>query len=226
MTRRGRLGVNRFLQWTLPSVLGISAGVVAAVGIGVVHADVSDTERRKNALDATAGEAPSAITPMRDHPDGKPWDEERVAGIERKLATIRGQAATAAAQPEIEARPSRSDAEAEEKRDFQAMLRSHGDEARDPSWSASATASLTSDMEKLAAKKGFRIDDIDCRRTSCAVTLEWDSFHDARTSMATLAHKSYGVNCQRTVFMPHPQSEDERYRATVLFDCAAARASE
>ncbi|MBK7583355.1 MAG: hypothetical protein IPI67_24590 [Myxococcales bacterium] len=109
------------------------------------------------------------------------------------------------------------------------MLRDHNAEPIDIQWARETSIKLTKDLDPLQKATGSRVVKIDCRTSSCAVLLEWNSFNAARTRQAAFVHAEYSVSCARAVGAPPDDALDGSvnpsapYTSHLILHCGRSR---
>jgi hypothetical protein len=103
--------------------------------------------------------------------------------------------------------------------------RDHEAQDVDAEWAESAAASFRLDLERRAEARG-RLEALECRTTSCAVTLEWPTYGEAHAEFMRLVEGQYALNCATRMSVPPPADDamEQPYRAVLYFDCAEVRA--
>jgi hypothetical protein len=109
---------------------------------------------------------------------------------------------------------------------FDAVRLAHQRESKDPIWSAAASRSFERDFLSLVDGGGYQFVDVDCRMTTCAVTLRWPTYLAAKTEYRALVTANYEMNCRREMYIPAPDDFDRPYQATAYFDCESLRSGE
>lgn len=97
------------------------------------------------------------------------------------------------------------------------MLKTHAAQPMDHSWASSAAESFRADLHGLRKESRAKVVNVDCRTNSCVATLEWPSFHDAKSGFSALLHALYKVNCVRTITLPDPPDPSKPYSGTAIF---------
>jgi hypothetical protein len=78
-------------------------------------------------------------------------------------------------------------------------------------------------VRSLASQSHFEIVDAKCKSKTCSVTVQWTDYGQALSGYASLLHHFYRTSCSQGILLPEPDDRTQPYRATVLYDCAAAR---
>jgi len=107
---------------------------------------------------------------------------------------------------------------------WQDKLDRHDNEEIDEAWSAEATPRFETDLETIAGDAGFTTLDVQCMSSTCSATLKYESFRNATQGFADLLHHHYEENCTTEILLPDPEDPKAPYVATILYDCADARA--
>lgn len=98
-------------------------------------------------------------------------------------------------------------------------LARHVQQPRNATWAKKSESSLREDLTKLGQEKAFTVVAIDCRTTSCASTLEWETRTAADATFEDLLHAFYELNCERSIVLS--RGDEEPVRAQLLFECTA-----
>lgn len=111
--------------------------------------------------------------------------------------------------------------------EFAEAVRVHEQAPVDPSWARAAQEMMRSDLEMLGEDiVGFRVQDVDCRTTTCSAKISWNSFDDASLGFGVLLGHRYEENCATRIVLQPPDNMQARYETTLLFDCSKAAASD
>jgi hypothetical protein len=144
--------------------------------------------------------------------------------------STRGDAAVEISVPQLEPSGSRAAANrgnrmAELRAYDDAKIRKHWSDPVDPAWATTATPALRSGLEELSKSGRFRVNEVDCRDTSCVATFRWPSFADAEAEYGDLARAPLDVNCSRGITLPDVEDKKAPLEATMYFDCASWKAN-
>jgi hypothetical protein len=213
------------LSKTFPALAGCVLGVVAAWTLSFISFRQADEPQRvlvgKVAGAAKAAPASGASTEA---------DQKRVRALEQRLLELERQTEAEqahedqASEHEAPAVPPEQ-ARAELLAEWQDQLDAHETEPRNAKWAPAAEASFQHDLEQLATRgQGYQIAKVDCRSTTCAAQLEWSDFNTAVHGYEGVIGQRYGINCATRIQLPEPGEGqlDQKYRATLLFDCSEA----
>jgi hypothetical protein len=114
---------------------------------------------------------------------------------------------------------------------IQQRLQAHATEGRDPPWATSTEALFTTDLLAAATSDAgaiFKLLSVDCRTTTCTVSIEWPSHEHARRDWQAVMSYPYKKNCVITNYTPRPAEPETaatKYRSTMIFDCEESRMS-
>jgi hypothetical protein len=152
---------------------------------------------------------------------------DRLARIEQRLEVLSRSAAPDAGPAPL-AVDSRSHAHSEEARraaikEREDRIARHFRDETDTDWARASGSSFFEDLSPVAAKNGFRITNVDCRTTSCAVVLRWNSFVDAERTWESAFNARVRIGCARDLALVPPPDHTPPYEATMLFECELSR---
>jgi hypothetical protein len=192
----------------LPNVaLGLAAGVVGALVAGHLHA--ADSPAPPTASTATSANDPRAAQPRMIVPPN--WDRRYVQPSEPEAPT----APTAPAPP--------SDRQQDKLAHYQAELATresrladHEREALDASWATTSADRL----RDSAADAGANPRSIDCRSTTCVVTLEFASPSDALAFLRSTRMSKLVGGFSAMTATPTPPTSEGVYELSVVLDRA------
>ena len=110
---------------------------------------------------------------------------------------------------------------------FAADIAAHEAEPTDARWARQMEKTLQDALERrLPANVPAELDGVDCRTTTCLVTLKFHDYAAARSSWQRVLATNYFVPCGVAVNAEPPSGPDDVYRLPVLFECTDSRASE
>jgi hypothetical protein len=110
--------------------------------------------------------------------------------------------------------------------EHRAAIRAHLSDRADPSWAPRANRAFEADLSAAGAKVGFEVESVDCRMTTCAATIRFANYVNARNQYSRLLHMPYGIDCAREITLdPPPSDPSAAFSATVMYDCTEARSS-
>jgi hypothetical protein len=210
----------------LTVVLGIAAGAVGGAVGGRAwqskpsgHDGPAPEEQTVEARQARADTSTKVLRDLQHETQDERLRhlEERMAHAERAHEESPGDPETTRARPDLATSREQTLSEWEDK------LADHDAESRDQAWSPSAEKALNEDVFAIAAQAQVRVLGADCKSKTCTATVEWKNYGTAVDNFGTLLHNPYQNGCAREVILPEPDKPDAPYRATVLFDCSAAR---
>lgn len=95
----------------------------------------------------------------------------------------------------------------------------------DPSWARDKESALSSHIQSLAQRAGFRLLQAQCKTRSCSATMEWTSYADAMKHYSVVLHETSQSQCRRKIMLPEPENPSAPYQATIVLDCARERGS-
>jgi hypothetical protein len=58
-----------------------------------------------------------------------------------------------------------------------------------------------------------------CRTTRCTLKVEWPKYSTALEEQRKLIHSSAMSNCERALMLPPPEHVEDKYLATIVYDC-------
>jgi len=100
-------------------------------------------------------------------------------------------------------------------------IRAHQAEALDPAWSRTTTTVLAADFKHNSGTH-FNAKSVDCRSTTCAVTLEWPSRDQALAEWRRALMQPTRANCGRAIVVPErPSTVTGPIDVTLLMDCSS-----
>lgn len=98
---------------------------------------------------------------------------------------------------------------------FSAEINHHHASMVDVAWSQAAKQDFDADLQALLKGQGHY--SIDCRTSSCMVTLTWSDLDVANTSAELLGLARYRRNCAQRI--SSPVAVDAGFSSTLLFSC-------
>lgn len=211
------------------SVLGTFAAAIGGVGAGIaaMYLGVFARPNANVQLSSSAATAMAQPPPISSGAGTLPisdlQQQARMDALERRMAAL---AAASSTDPAPTKEPPSTDPavmHAMVIRQRDAVLSQFKSEGVDSAWSRTATASLTSDLQKLTEGRTMTIASLECRTTVCLATVHWPSYDDARKQGPDLVTFGYGVNCDRRVFALPPDDPKAPYDATLVFECEGLR---
>ncbi len=164
--------------------------------------------------------APPSPVP-RPAPVAASAQEERLQMLERRLEAL--SARSGDTPPPAPPRPSLEEARRQLFEQHQARLDRHSREPLDATWSHEARGSFSVDLAALTRGQSFTARSIDCRSTTCVITVEWSSYAEATGSYPLLLQHAYGMDCMRSILLPEPADPTARYQASLFLDCGNLR---
>ncbi|MCA9552566.1 MAG: hypothetical protein KC933_21210 [Myxococcales bacterium] len=99
-------------------------------------------------------------------------------------------------------------------------LSRHGATPYDAAWAESTGSRLQEELTELGAERKFTVDKVDCRSTSCVVTLGWSGYGMAMADATEVLHRTTSLPCANRAFLPPPDDADAPYETRIIFDCA------
>jgi hypothetical protein len=170
---------------------------------------------------------PRREPPPRPSPAATSLQDERIRALEQKVAELSAQASRHDEKPAVPEqpppRPSPEQVRQELLERQQAQLQAHQREPVDFVWSQAAHASFSEDFSALTRGESFRVNGLDCRTTTCVVTVEWRTYAEATAGYPELLQYGYGMDCARSILLPEPEDPDARYQASLVLDCQGRR---
>lgn len=103
-------------------------------------------------------------------------------------------------------------------------IAAHLSEPIDASWGPRFTQTLRADAERLASVGHYTLNDVECRDSTCRLSVHWENFGTARASYEQLLHQPLALNCERTILVPETDA-DVAVDATLLLDCSEWKAN-
>jgi len=98
-------------------------------------------------------------------------------------------------------------------------IRAHEVEAINPGWSRTTSTVLAADFKRNAGTS-FNATNVDCRSTTCAVTLEWPSREKALSEWRRALMQPTRANCGRAIVVPErPAEVTGPIKVTMIMDC-------
>ncbi len=133
----------------------------------------------------------------------------------------KGRALAQAAAAQAPEPPERTDKEIREEqvRDNEQRLAAHARETPDPAWAPKVAQRVTSALKGEQEAGKFKLVNVDCRTTRCVAQVEWGSRDEATENYTSVLHKSYGMRCQRSMYLPETEQSGP-YRAQLVIECA------
>ncbi len=101
-------------------------------------------------------------------------------------------------------------------------LATHAAQEVDSRWADRTVELLGEDLSALASKD-MSVVAIDCRTTSCVVTMGWPSYDVALAEWELALHHLYRVNCDRSISLSEPEDPSLGFQAKMLFSCEGWR---
>lgn len=140
--------------------------------------------------------------------------ERRVSALEAEVRALRQRApaGVTAHAPDPSAESPRTSPPEQLSARFQA-------EQRDPNWAPLAERGFRAELDRIRERSGFTVKSIQCRKTLCALVLEWPNSSDAEQGLGDIMHGELGQGCLRTGGISGPPSTP--HRETVWFDCSS-----
>jgi hypothetical protein len=100
------------------------------------------------------------------------------------------------------------------------LVMDHRRDAPDPQWATTTTRVLTEDFEKVKAQgTTFEIAELDCRTTSCVLTVTWNTRHEAMSQYEYLFHYPVRAPCAREVLVSEEPNSAGKFEASIVYDC-------
>lgn len=104
-----------------------------------------------------------------------------------------------------------------------AAIARHMDSPMDLRWARASEESISSSLERLAARSGFSVANVECRSTSCLAEVGWADYRAALSSYESLLVEAYEPNCATEITLPDPIDHGATYGATLVLDCSGSR---
>jgi hypothetical protein len=180
--------------------------------------------------------APAASTAAEATPDPQMvarWNNARIAVLEQNVAALAAARATPAAgaatgpvaPTSADARMLRAEQLAREQTDYEALTAEHRLESRDTSWARPMEQKMRDGLQAGQRERGYRVDDVDCRQSTCVATLTFASFEDATRSMKSIVEdSSRTIGCLRRMGLAPPEDGQRSYETSLYVDCGQDRA--
>ena len=197
----------------IPVGAGVLAGIITSIIVRVSTPHDSAPQPARIEPTVPAEQAPRFERPeVRD--DGHAFDKlaSRVRSLEQRTTT-----------PDASGDFDPEQLAAKDEQKWSAQLDSHKQEVRDERWAARASTALTNDLSGLLPKTA-RLITVDCRTTTCAATIEWNSYAEAHDNVRRMAVGPFpSENCDRAIHAPLPQDPNVAYQNVMIFDCEGVR---
>jgi len=103
--------------------------------------------------------------------------------------------------------------------EWDTALQLHEREPVASAWAFEAESHFAADATSIAESLQASVLRTDCRSTTCAVEVSFDSYNHAVNGFSAFLHHPYAENCERESILPPPQDPADPYVATVLFRC-------
>jgi hypothetical protein len=99
-------------------------------------------------------------------------------------------------------------------------LAAHSNSPIDGEWANRMSPGVRSALEAKtkAATLHAQVRSLECRTASCAIVLEWSSYHEALQEYEHLLNLE--LPCERAIALPPPADPELAYEATMLATCA------
>jgi hypothetical protein len=206
------------------AVPGVAAGVVA--GIAAARLAAREPERPMQSSAAVSSPArpvrPSVqseltlrtprFDPIRPDPtDAAERDPDAALNLERSPNDDRRNP------------PSAEQIQADLTQKTQARLEAHAREWRDPAWATGTEQAIRDGLAEAADAGGTQLVSVECKTTSCVVTMHWPTYADARMRYHSVADTNFGRACGTWIYLPPPERPDDPYEGKLILDCTESR---
>jgi hypothetical protein len=99
------------------------------------------------------------------------------------------------------------------------LMSAHDAEPYDRRWAVPASQAFAQDFAALDGRRSVTLANVDCRSTSCLLTLEWPDRDAANREMYELAALPYQFNCERHISLLPGDGTARAARGVLLIHC-------
>jgi hypothetical protein len=215
------------------TVLALAIGA----GLGVAITLFNATRSTEAQPVAERAEAPRAKDAQGEHSG-----EGRLDALERQLAGLRLAVSQQRADNQARGRDDAPEAAGdesgggesggglrspEEARKQQALwveghehnLASHRSQERDAKWAPGMESSIAESLEGLSADVKAKIDGVECRTASCAVTVIWNSEAEAKSELEVVSRAVGQLPCSTEIGLPLDPPTDGPFEVELYMGC-------
>jgi hypothetical protein len=107
----------------------------------------------------------------------------------------------------------------ERKQRLERGIAAHALEPWDSAWGTATEERLTSDFTTVAEQSTFALRKVECRTSTCVVTLQWEDDETGRAAYDTIVSTPIGLGCRLEMLPPQTGARE----APAFFDCTALR---
>lgn len=195
----------------LPVAAGVASGFVA---VALMTPAEAPPVREIRVVTESAGPASES------HAWAPPLPVPADGGTALLHMPAEGTASTAVTQQEEDPFARRARLTAMREAEQLGWIAAHSAEPIAPDFAVRARGALEPEVGEVAEASGGRVASVDCRTTSCIVTVQWPDYSAAQRSMRELIGASYSVRCDRILRIPAPPDPSEPYIGVLLLrDC-------
>lgn len=108
---------------------------------------------------------------------------------------------------------------AERKRRMEQGIAGHFREAWDGSWGSATENRLTTEFANLGYESGFDVARVQCRTSTCIVTVQWQGHDLAEAAYESIVSKPVGIGCRLEMLPPSSGARE----APIFLDCSKER---
>jgi hypothetical protein len=218
MNRTGHAVNSRTGRPVLTIVAAVFAGAISAAVMSTWMSAYAHPKRSaESAPDRTSGPEP-LVAPAERPTANRAEGLEQLSALDRRLAKL--EAADASPVP-----GSAAEAPIDHRRKHEDDIQRHRAEPVDTGWGPRTNRLLSADFEKAKGWTDFDLVSVDCRTTTCAAVLQWDSHEQAAAHYGEIVRNLYRADCERSIVIPDTPADNGHWQATMIFDCTDWRAN-